>query len=305
MSPSPGEMTKNIQPSAAPSAPLATSSRPATAQGLFGKLPAELKLNVLSHVDYPSALFLASTNHYWRSWIDPVSITSTTDKRFFLWRALGFEQHKFWGHVPCHGCFRIRKKRDFSARWHEQLQYLDAMEPYHRGTPSQLCLECERPVVVSSHHPQARVVKMGDRKKWFCVPCTKAFQVYQSTCTQHLFAYYGCQQCGSCMRGGKYLDICPVCADNSRRTANGLFVLHGTLGNIAFTATQATTAGVPAGWWEEFHLDSQSDLNLPYPGLPAGPRHPPMVLRNRPDSLSWWRRPASHSVAFGLDASVD
>ncbi|KAL1391251.1 hypothetical protein HDK64DRAFT_251874 [Phyllosticta capitalensis] len=91
-------------------APISIFSQPATTQGLFGKLPAELQLQIFESLDYGSVIFMATTNHYWIRRLNPLDFVSNKDKVAFLRRATTFQQNISQyppRTVPCDGCFHF------------------------------------------------------------------------------------------------------------------------------------------------------------------------------------------------------
>ncbi|KAK8254129.1 hypothetical protein IWZ00DRAFT_220664 [Phyllosticta capitalensis] len=93
----------------------ATASMTPTQLGTLGKLPVELRLEIFKQLDYGSAIFLAATNRYFRSMIDPLSQISDADKTAFLRRAEHFAQHEppSGKGLACYGCFRVKQENLF------------------------------------------------------------------------------------------------------------------------------------------------------------------------------------------------
>lgn len=79
-----------------------------TVNGLIGALPGELQNQIFDYLDYPSAIFLAATNRYFRSIIDPVALVSDEDKICFLKYAESYMVEDLGVEMACLKCFKIR-----------------------------------------------------------------------------------------------------------------------------------------------------------------------------------------------------
>lgn len=103
------------------------------------KLPTELQIEILSHLDLRSLLRLASTNRYF-SQLPTKSILREAWLSFELeHRAVLRIIHK----RPCYGCLRIRNDRDFSdGVW---LHFIDSFDKGYSSSQlhERRCSECD------------------------------------------------------------------------------------------------------------------------------------------------------------------
>ncbi|KAK8170809.1 hypothetical protein BKA80DRAFT_298199 [Phyllosticta citrichinensis] len=78
-------------------------------------LPGELQNEIFTHLDYPAAISLASTNRYFRRVVNPLTQVSDEDKLVFLRYAQCFlKQNKY--KPACFTCFRVKERYHFPAQ---------------------------------------------------------------------------------------------------------------------------------------------------------------------------------------------
>ncbi|KAK8237805.1 hypothetical protein HDK77DRAFT_169271 [Phyllosticta capitalensis] len=222
------------------------ASHPATELGMFGRLPVELRLEILNRLDYGSAIFLAATNKYWRYQVDPVALVSQYWKAVFVTQAELFNQHNHgrtkarvtqpgssymlwadWDANEGFGCrngFCIKKNSEFS---------IDEKPPRRkdnlRSSPG-FCNECVKELSehkVYSHGPRARVIERAgtyDTPRqdfvWYCEVCEER----DKSILKHSFGRAGCQVCHLCVQNLRSL-YCSKCGHELIPSENSRYYL--------------------------------------------------------------------------------
>ncbi|KAK8195462.1 uncharacterized protein BKA78DRAFT_105544 [Phyllosticta capitalensis] len=193
----------------------ATASMTPTQLGTLGKLPVELRLEIFKQLDYGSAIFLAATNRYFRSMIDPLSQISDADKTAFLRRAEHFAQHEppSGKGLACYGCFRVKQENLFEPGLYSGFRklpppQLDRGHDFRdRDPPWQFCVACAQEPKVFYHGAWA-IYAMGIHgiQVWSCDICNMsgATQLHPK----------GCGRCGHCVvefKTASFPNMCPTC----------------------------------------------------------------------------------------------
>ncbi|KAK8213838.1 hypothetical protein IWZ01DRAFT_549239 [Phyllosticta capitalensis] len=106
--------------------------RPASKQGLFGKLPAELKVTIVEELDYLSAMSLAATNGYWRLF-DPVSKVHVLEKTKFVMKVQCFKKHRFIEDPNCRFAQALKAMRQVQSLHRSQERPCTDIGPGHLG----------------------------------------------------------------------------------------------------------------------------------------------------------------------------
>ncbi|KAK8254134.1 hypothetical protein IWZ00DRAFT_503053 [Phyllosticta capitalensis] len=207
------------------------ASHPATELGMFGRLPVELRLEILNRLDYGSAIFLAATNKYWRYQVDPVALVSQYWKAVFVMQAELFNQHNHgrpkarvtqpgWSYMlwadwdanegfGCRKCFRIKKNSEFSI-----YDKPHGRKPNRSSCPA-FCNDCVEELSehkVFSHGPRARVIKQArtyyapQGLVWYCEVCEER----DKSVYKHSFERAGCPACNLCVQNLRSL-FCSKC----------------------------------------------------------------------------------------------
>ncbi|KAK8195697.1 uncharacterized protein BKA78DRAFT_294209 [Phyllosticta capitalensis] len=191
-----------------------------TEQGVFGELPAEVRLEIFEQLDYGSTLFLAATNCYYRSSLDPLSL-SDEKKVAFLRQAEWFQQHHDTSGpdagFACTECFKVKKRHHFHGA---QITGCGRKVPPHLVSaefdkngyipPTRQCVECSKKFDIFFHGLEARVVRPqdGSAAKWLCGKCSTSFKS----------SHWGCRSCGSCVHLFRDYPLshsprCPICKE--------------------------------------------------------------------------------------------
>ncbi|KAK8253061.1 hypothetical protein HDK77DRAFT_471821 [Phyllosticta capitalensis] len=100
---------------------------PASEQGIFGKLPAELKVTIVEELDYLSAVSLAATNGYWRLF-DPVSEVHVLEKTKFVIKVQCFKKHRFIEDPDCRFAQALKAMRQVQSLHRSQERPLHPSE---------------------------------------------------------------------------------------------------------------------------------------------------------------------------------
>ncbi|KAK7533751.1 uncharacterized protein J3D65DRAFT_700120 [Phyllosticta citribraziliensis] len=189
-----------------------------TERGIFGKLPMELMLEVLGHLQYDAAIFLAATNHYYRRLVDPLTVVSEERKLEFLARAEYFQQHMRipYGFAACFWCYRVKKVRHYFEQINQPSDYHNV--PFSCSGPWQICSDCQQvPQVLSHPKAFAKVVQVGSETtflKWNCETCEGSdSQNQELTCA---IVHGGCARCGHCIiqHDHPLATKCPTCEED-------------------------------------------------------------------------------------------
>ncbi|KAK8195467.1 uncharacterized protein BKA78DRAFT_367326 [Phyllosticta capitalensis] len=223
--------------------------RAATEQGFFGKLPAELRLEIFKRLDYGSVIFLAATNHYRRRQIDPLTLVPEHQKMDFITQAQEFKRHKFelaesrtligsagfgrdWSEnegFACGNCFRVKKtttfpsdelpKVDFDIE-EEEIEKPPPYRPFLGQPPTRLCKDCKQIL------EKPRTYADGSRAwliKWlifreFIQQIKEGPLWYWETCEERQVKdtriranHFGCSTCRLCFWTPPQIDSCPQC----------------------------------------------------------------------------------------------
>ncbi|KAK8237597.1 hypothetical protein HDK77DRAFT_425097 [Phyllosticta capitalensis] len=178
---------------------MASSSKPASQQGLFGNLPAELQLDIFDLLDYGSAIFLSATNQFWRARIHPLSLVSDEEKLEFLKRAERFTQHRRHpkenqGYV-CAECFQIKKRAHFSEGNLSGKLSLPSPDNSDLYIPRRFCTDCGQRPKIFSHEPHARLIDHGSQW-WLCSVCPDGSL---GLAQAELLRHFGCAVCRLCV----------------------------------------------------------------------------------------------------------
>jgi hypothetical protein len=90
----------------------------------FERLPAELRLKILTSLDYPTLLALAQANRFLHQAVNPQAVASLASKFSFVMEAENhFSKHfpgvvqgqEHPGNYACYACFRVRGPAHFDA----------------------------------------------------------------------------------------------------------------------------------------------------------------------------------------------
>ncbi|KAK7529100.1 uncharacterized protein J3D65DRAFT_643221 [Phyllosticta citribraziliensis] len=147
--------------------------------GLFAKLPGELQNRIFSYLDYPSAIFLARTNQYFRR-VVRLSTTPTNAERLAIVQILELSFGSFLFRLfACTTCFRLKPREEFGVA---------QIKKHGKGTPEnprschRFCLDCGIDEGYYGADGASREVKV--------------FEEYNNPQKQHLVEY---------VRGERYL----------------------------------------------------------------------------------------------------
>ncbi|KAK8179085.1 hypothetical protein BC567DRAFT_294853 [Phyllosticta citribraziliensis] len=124
-----------------------------TERGFFGKLPMEMMLAIFEHLEYGSAIFLAATNHYFRSLVDPIAVVSEERKAKFVYYSEVFKRREFG--YACFGCYRLRPEQCFMPFFTPKQLKSNASD--REWLPWQFCADCAKVNPITIPHSPTRV----------------------------------------------------------------------------------------------------------------------------------------------------
>ncbi|KAK8195469.1 uncharacterized protein BKA78DRAFT_367328 [Phyllosticta capitalensis] len=173
--------------------------RPASVQGLFGKLPAELKVTIVEELDYLSAMSLAATNGYWRLF-DPVSKVHVLEKTKFVMKVQWFKKHRFLG--------------DLENRFAQELKAMRQVQSLHRSQerplhPSEV--QSLLPLMNELQSPSVQTLGRHTLESWSPqegFPCFKCYRVKKTACFKQ-----GGQRVFLSKNSPRYYSATNICTD--------------------------------------------------------------------------------------------
>ena len=143
----------------------------ATPAGILGLIPREIKIMILSKLDYGTALKLQMTSTYYRDHnaIKPQDMTWNSKAAFIraaekypIHCGLKLANNKQQGY-GCFGCFKIKPASEFEE-WH-----LEKQKKGSKDAKKRLCLDCE--IKTYGFLPSHKIYDGNGELKYFCVPC--------------------------------------------------------------------------------------------------------------------------------------
>ncbi|KAK8254135.1 hypothetical protein IWZ00DRAFT_503054 [Phyllosticta capitalensis] len=172
---------------------------PASEQGIFGKLPAELKVTIVEELDYLSAVSLAAANGYWRLF-DPVSKVHVLEKTKFVMKVQCFKKHRFIEDPDCRFAQALKAMRRVQSLHRSQER------PVHPSEVQSLL-----PLINELRFPSVQTSGRATLESWSPhegFACFKCYRVKKTASFKQ-----GGQRVFLSKTGRRYYSANPICTD--------------------------------------------------------------------------------------------